>query len=105
MRGYYNVLIDYDALGEYLLANCDPDAIVSEALSFERVRKLLADQADGMLDLDPGSLEDVALTEILLEHYWIGVIDHIVVTSVPGVVVMARGQKLILPLVIIKLRH
>ena len=99
------VAIDYDAVIDYLLSQCDRDD-PNTTLSFEQARKLLEEQADAMLDLDPDATEDVALTEILLEHYWTGgTIDRIVVTGVPGVVMFRNGQMYKLPLVLIELKY
>lgn len=99
------VPIDYDAVLEYLLSQCDRDD-PDTTLSFERARQWLEEQADAMLDLDPSALEDVALTEILLEHYWTGaIIDCISVTGVPGVVIRRNDRLYKLPLVQIKLKY
>lgn len=98
------VAIDYDAVLDHLLSQCDRDD-PNTTLSFEQARKVLEEQADAMLDLDPTSLEDVALTEILLEHYWIGTIDRVSVTGVPGVVLFRDGRMYKLPLVLIELSY
>jgi len=105
MRGK-NLAVNYDAVVDFLLGLPAFTDTLPETLSFEYARDFLEAHVMGMMELEEEGIfpeENQELTEVLLgEHFW-GRPEKAYVTRTPGVVVWRRGQKYVLPLIIIEL--
>lgn len=105
MRYGMLVPVDYERLAEFLLHR-STDVNNPLDLKFESIRDYLEKSTSAMLtnpDTRYEEIEDSDLTKLLLEEYSFGIIDEVVITSSPGIVVPVDGHLLKLPLVLIKI--